>query len=121
MGFKTNYNVVLVSCYKDIFPVFLILVCFNKTGLWSTACFSFHTCAATADFSIFQFFSISKVFFTRSSNQNQSVMGWQWGNIPWKHSPYIQVSDLLCYKPIPIIYITSLLQNSLKVIKSPRV
>ena len=27
-----------------------------------------------------------------------------------------QVSDVLCYKPIPIIYRTSLLQNSLKVI-----
>ena len=53
---------------------------------------------------------------TRSSNQNQSVMGWQWGNIPWKHSPYIEVSDVLCYKPIPIIYRTSLLQNSVKAI-----
>ena len=29
---------------------------------------------------------------------------------------YIQVSDVLCYKLIPIIYRTSLLQNSLKVI-----
>ena len=29
---------------------------------------------------------------------------------------YVQVSDVLCYKPIPIIYRTSLLQNSLKVI-----
>ena len=26
---------------------------------------------------------------------------------------YLQVSDVLCYKPIPIIYRTSLLQNSL--------
>jgi hypothetical protein len=41
---------------------------------------------------------------TRRSNQNQSVMGWQWGNIPWKRSPYIQVSDVLCYKSILIIY-----------------
>ena len=40
---------------------------------------------------------------TRSSNQSQSVIGWQWGNIPWKHSPYIQVSDVLCYKPTSII------------------
>ena len=31
-------------------------------------------------------------------------------------SKYIQVSDVLCYKPIPIIYRTSLLQNPLKVI-----
>ena len=29
-------------------------------------------------------------------------MGWQWGQCPWKHSPYIQVSDVLCYKPIHI-------------------
>ena len=29
---------------------------------------------------------------------------------------YIQVSDVLCYKLIPIIYRTSLLKNSLKVI-----
>ena len=34
----------------------------------------------------------------------QLVMRWQWGKILWKHSPYIQVSDVLCYKPIPIIY-----------------
>ena len=31
-------------------------------------------------------------------------------------TPHIQVSDVLCYKLIPIIYRTSLLQNSLKVI-----
>ena len=31
------------------------------------------------------------------------VMGWQWGQGPWKRFPYIQVSDVLCYKPIPII------------------
>ena len=43
-------------------------------------------------------------------------MGWQWGQCPWKRFPYIRVSDVLCYKPIPIIYRTSLLQNSLKVI-----
>ena len=42
--------------------------------------------------------------------------GWQWGQCPWKRFPYIQVSDVLCYKQIPIIYRTSLLQNSLKVI-----
>ena len=41
------------------------------------------------------------------------VMGWQWGQGPWKRFPYIQVSDVLCYKPIPIIYRTLLLQNSL--------
>ena len=29
-------------------------------------------------------------------------MGWQWGQGPWKGSPYVQVSDVLCYKPIPI-------------------
>ena len=45
-------------------------------------------------------------------------MGWQWGQCPWKRFPYIQVSDVLCYKLIPIIYRTSLLQNSLKVIIS---
>ena len=33
-----------------------------------------------------------------NSNQNQSVMGWQWGQGPWKRFPYIQVSDVLCYK-----------------------
>ena len=32
------------------------------------------------------------------------------------HSPYIQVSDVLRYKLIPIIYRTSVLQNSLEVI-----
>ena len=53
---------------------------------------------------------------TRSSNQNQSVLGWQWGQDPWKRFPYVQVSGVLCYKQIPIIYRTSLLQNSLKVI-----
>ena len=53
---------------------------------------------------------------TRSWNQNQLVMGWQWGQGPWKRSSYIQASDVLCYKPIPIIYRTLLLQNSLKVI-----
>ena len=31
------------------------------------------------------------------------VMGWQWGKCTWKCSPYIQVSDVLCYKPIPIM------------------
>ena len=36
--------------------------------------------------------------------------------MPRKHSPYIQVNDVLCYELIPIIYRTSLLQNSLKVI-----
>ena len=31
------------------------------------------------------------------------AMGWQWGQGPWKHFYiYIQVSDVLCYKPIPI-------------------
>ena len=68
--------------------------CFNRTGLWSIVC------------------SIK----ARSSNQNQSVMGWQWGQGPWMHFPYVQVSDVLCYRPIPIIYRTSLLQNFLKVI-----
>ena len=29
------------------------------------------------------------------------VDGWQWGHGPWKHFPYIQVRDLLCYEPIP--------------------
>ena len=53
---------------------------------------------------------------TRSWNQNQSVMGLQWGQGPWKRFPCIQICDVLCYKPIPIIYRTSLLQNSLKVI-----
>ena len=41
---------------------------------------------------------------TRIWNPPQSVMGWQWGQGTWKCSPYIQVSDVLCYKPIPIIY-----------------
>ena len=47
---------------------------------------------------------------TRGSNQNQS-MGWQWGQGPWKCFPYIQVSDVLFYKPIPIIYRPLLLQK----------
>ena len=34
----------------------------------------------------------------------------QWGWGPWKCFLYIQVSDVLCYKPIPIIYRTLLLQ-----------
>jgi hypothetical protein len=36
----------------------------------------------------------------------------------WFVTQYITylISDVLCYKPIPIIYRTSLLQNSLKVI-----
>ena len=42
---------------------------------------------------------------TRSSNKNQSIMGWQWGHGPWKRSPYVHVSDVLCYKPIPIIHL----------------
>ena len=33
------------------------------------------------------------------------TMGWQWGQGPWKRFLYIQVSDVLCYKPIPIIEI----------------
>ena len=54
---------------------------------------------------------------TRISNQNQSVMGRQWGQCPWKRFLHIQVSDVLCYKLILIIYRTSLLQNSQKVIR----
>ena len=58
---------------------------------------------------------------TLSSLSTLSVMGWQWGRYPWKRFPYIEVSDVLCYKQIPIIYRTSLLQNSLKVIiKKPK-
>ena len=49
---------------------------------------------------------------------HESAMGWQWSQCPWKRFPYIQVSDVLCYKQIPIIYWTSLLQNYLKVIKT---
>ena len=30
-------------------------------------------------------------------------MGWQWGQGLWKHSPYIQVSVVLWYKPILIV------------------
>ena len=43
-------------------------------------------------------------------------MGWQWGQGPQKRFPYVHLSDVLCYKPIPIIYRILLLQNSLKVI-----
>ena len=39
---------------------------FNRTGLWSIACLSFHTCAATSDVSISPFCYISKVFFNPS-------------------------------------------------------
>ena len=53
-----------------------------------------------------------------SLSTHDRLVGWQWGKIPLKPSPYIQVSDVLCYKPILIIDRTSLLQNSLKVIKS---
>ena len=38
------------------------------------------------------------------SSLSGSVMGWQWGQGPWKHFPYVQVSDVLCYKPIAIIF-----------------
>ena len=38
--------------------------------------------------------------------------------MPWKRSPYIQVSDVLYYKQISIIYRASLLQNFLKVINN---
>ena len=40
--------------------------CFNRTGLWSIVCFSFHTCAASDDFSISPFSYISKVLFNPS-------------------------------------------------------
>ena len=43
-------------------------------------------------------------------------MDWQWGKGPWKCFPYIQVSDVLCYKQIPIIYRISLLQISYKLL-----
>jgi hypothetical protein len=33
-------------------------------------------------------------------------MGWQWKWCHWKRSLYIEVSDVLCYKLIPVIYIT---------------
>ena len=36
---------------------------------------------------------------------------------PLKRSPCFQVNDVLHFKPIPIIYRTSLFQNFLKVIK----
>ena len=29
--------------------------------------------------------------------------GWQWEQGPWKGFPHVHVSDVLCYKPIPII------------------
>ena len=32
-------------------------------------------------------------------------MGWQWGQGPWKCFPHVQVSDVLCYKPIPITFV----------------
>ena len=41
---------------------------------------------------------------------------WQWENFPWKGFPYIEVSHILRYKPIHIAFVTSLLQNFLKVI-----
>jgi len=41
-------------------------------------------------------------------------MGWQWGQGPWKRFPYIQVSDVLCYKPIPIILRIVLLRRHLQ-------
>ena len=41
---------------------------------------------------------------TRNLNSQQSVMSWQWRQCLWKCSPYIQVSDVLCYKLIPLIY-----------------
>ena len=37
---------------------------------------------------------------------NSDVLSRSWvdnGDCPWKHFPYIQVSDVLCYKPIPIM------------------
>ena len=40
---------------------------------------------------------------TEIKRRNSSFgMGWQWRQYLWKCSPYIQVSDVLCYKLIPI-------------------
>ena len=66
--------------------------------------------------SVFHFHHFVEILKKKKSKCNKSVMGWQWGQCPWKRFPYIQVSDVLCYKPTPIIYRTLLLQNSLKVI-----
>ena len=38
-------------------------------------------------------------------------MGWQWGQGPWMRFPYIQVSDVLCYKPTPIMYTLIMIKN----------
>ena len=48
-------------------------------------------------------FILNPVEDSRSAPTRSSVMGWQWGQVPWKLFPYIQVSDVLRYKPIPII------------------
>ena len=40
---------------------------------------------------------------TRIPTKHQSVMGWQWRQGLWKCYSYIQVSDVLGHKPIPII------------------
>ena len=47
--------------------------------------------------------SASKAQLTKRAHWNLTNMGWQWEQCPWKRFPYIQVSDVLCYKPIPII------------------
>ena len=31
----------------------------------------------------------------KKGKKEKSVMGWQWGQCPWKHFPYIQVSNVL--------------------------
>ena len=49
---------------------------------------------------------------TINPNSKQSVMGWQWRECLWQCSPYIQISDVLCYKPISIICRTSLSETS---------
>ena len=78
-------------------------------------------------FFYFSIFYISKVFSLTLVSKflfvfyihifSQSLQlghGLTMGTNPWKRFPYIQVSDVVCYKRIPVIYRTSLLQNSRK-------
>ena len=64
-----NYIIYRTSLLQNSLKIInssLFDACFNRTGLRSIVCFSFHTCAVIADFSISPFFYISKVFFNPS-------------------------------------------------------
>ena len=81
-------------------PISLASVCFDRRSLHFS------------EFPIFVLSVLRYFPFPRGQRLNnilkqcQSVMGWQWGKLPWKCTPYV-----FCYKLIPITYRTSLLQT----------